>query len=41
MLRQQVQWIARFARGDEFGQMARSINALAEQLREKAGTGKR
>lgn len=31
----------RFARGDEFGQMARSINALAEQLREKAGTGKR
>ncbi len=30
----------RFARGDEFGQMARSINALAEQLRDKAGKGK-
>ena len=30
----------RFRRGDEFGQMARSINALAEELRHKAGTGK-
>ncbi len=30
----------RFGRGDEFGQMARSINTLAEQLREKAGPGK-
>jgi serine/threonine protein kinase/HAMP domain-containing protein len=30
----------KFTRGDEFGQMARSINALAEQLREKAGGGK-
>ena len=30
----------KFARGDEFGQMARSINALAAQLREKAGGGK-
>lgn len=30
----------RFRRGDEFGQMARSINALAEELRNKAGGGK-
>jgi len=30
----------RFGRGDEFGQMARSINALAEQLRDKAAPGK-
>jgi methyl-accepting chemotaxis protein len=31
----------KFRRGDEFGQMARSINGLAEQLREKAGSGGR
>ena len=30
----------RFKRGDEFGQMARSVNALAEELRNKAGGGK-
>jgi methyl-accepting chemotaxis protein len=30
----------KFPRGDEFGQMARSINSLAEQLRAKAGGGK-
>ncbi len=30
----------KFKRGDEFGQMARSINALAEELRKKAGAGK-
>jgi serine/threonine protein kinase/HAMP domain-containing protein len=29
----------RFKRGDEFGQMARSINALAARLRELSGTG--
>jgi methyl-accepting chemotaxis protein len=29
----------RFKRGDEFGQMARSINALAEELRQRAGKG--
>ncbi|MFN9745267.1 MAG: protein kinase domain-containing protein [Betaproteobacteria bacterium] len=28
-----------FRRGDEFGQMARSINALAEELRARAGPG--